>query len=85
MQQFSAPNAEERKEDLSSKDKPVYVGVNPHSSRSEESAEKDKPTKRGVSVGNATPAMVNKSSRTIDDGLLLVVSTKVYGKEVNLN
>ena len=82
LQQFSAPNVEEKKEDLSSKDKPVYVGVNPHSSRSEESVEKDKPTKRGVSEGNATPEMVNKFKRTIDDGLLLVVSTKVYGREV---
>ena len=26
--------------------------------------------------------MVNKFQRTIDDGLLLVVPTKVYGKEV---
>ena len=82
LQQFSAPNAEKKKKDLSSKDKPVYVGVDPHSGRLEESTEKDKPIKRGVSVGNATPEMVNKFKRTIDDGLLLVVSTKVYGKEV---
>ena len=35
-----------------------------------------------MSEEGATPKMVNKFKRTINDGLLLVVPTKVYGKEV---
>ena len=38
--------------------------------------------KKGVSEGSATPEPVNKFKRTIADGLILVVPTKVYGKEV---
>ena len=69
-------------ENQSSKDKPVYVGVNPHSSRVATAEEKEKSTKKDVSEGSATPETVNKFKRTIIDGLLLVVTTKVYGKEV---
>ena len=81
LQQFSAPNVEEKKEDLSSKDKPVYVGVDPHSSRSEELVEKDKPTKKGVSEEDATPEMVNKFQRAIDDGLLPMVPQRSMEKK----
>ena len=82
MQHFSAPNVGQKKEDQLLKNKPVYVGVNPHSNRVDVFEGKEKPTKKGVSEEGATPRMVNKFKRTIDDGLLLVVPTKVYGKEV---
>ena len=82
MQHFSAPNVGQKKEDQSLKDKPIYVGVNPHSNRVDVSEEKEKPTKKGVSEEGATPEMVNKFKKTINDGLLLVVPPKVYGKEV---
>ena len=82
MQQFSAPNVGKTEENQSLKDKPVYVGVNPHSGRITTAEEKEKSTKKGVSKGNATPETVNKFKRTLIDGLLLVVPTKVYGKEI---
>ena len=56
--------------------------MEPHSSRIAIAEEKEKSTKKGVSEGSATLEMVNKFKRTIGDGLLLVVPTKVYGKEV---
>ena len=82
MQQFSAPNVGKTEENRSLKDKPVYVGVNTHSSRVATIEEKEKLTKKGVSKGSAMLETVNKFKRTIADGLLLVVPTKVYGKEV---
>ena len=82
MQQFSAPNAEQTKEDQSLKDKTVYVGVDPQSNRIAVKEENEKSTKKTVSEGSTTPRMVNKFKRTIFDGLLLVVPTRIYGKEV---
>ena len=82
LQQFSAPSVGKTEENQSLKDKPVYVGVNPHSSRIATVEEKEKSTKKGVLEGSATLETVNKFKRTIADGLLLVVPTKVYGKEV---
>ena len=46
LQRFSAPNAEQTKEDQSLKDKPVYVGVDPHSNRIGVKAENGKSTKK---------------------------------------
>ena len=82
LQQFSAPNTEQTKEDQSLKNKPVYVGVDPHSNRIALKEENEKSTKKTVSEGSTMPGMVNKFNRTISDGLLLVVPTKIYGKEV---
>ena len=82
MQQFSAPSVGKTEENQSLKDKPVYVGVNPHSNRIATAEEKEKSTKKGVSEGSAMPEMVNKFKRTISDGLFLGVPTKDYGKEV---
>ena len=82
MQQFSTPNAGETQENQALKDKPVYVGVIPHSNRVAIHAEKGKSTKRGESEGNATPDTVNKFTRSVEDGLLLVVAAQIYGKEV---
>ena len=82
MQQFSAPSVGKTEENQSLKEKPVYVGANAHSSRIATAEEKEKSTKKGVSKGSAMPETVNKFKRTIADGLLLVVPTKVYGKEV---
>ena len=76
----NALNTEQTREDQSSKDKPVYVGVDPHSHRIAAKEENKKSTKKNVSEGSTTPRMVNKFKRTISDGLLLVVPTRVYGK-----
>ena len=72
MQQFFAPNAGQTEENQPLKDKPVYVGVNPHSSRIAVKEENEKSTKKTVPEGSTTPGMVNKFKRTISDGLLLV-------------
>ena len=82
MQQFSAPNVGNTEKHQLLKDKPVYVGMNPHSNRIDTIEEKAKSTKKGMSEGSATLETVNKFKRTISDGLLLVVPTKVYEKEV---
>ena len=82
LQQFAAPNDEMKLQNQSEKDKPVYIGVSPHSSSTVDGGENQKSNKKGESEGTEAPNLVNKSKRTIEDGLLLVVPTKVYGKSV---
>ena len=82
LQHFSAPNVGQKKEDQSLKDKPVYVGVDPHSNIIAVKDENEKSTKKTISEGSTNPGMVNKFKRTISDGLLLVVLTRIYGKEI---
>ena len=82
LQQFAAPNNEENVQDQSVKDRPVYIGVSPHSSRTVPDEKNQKANKEGDSTGAETPALVNKIPRTIEDGLLMVVPTQVYGKPV---
>ena len=77
MQQFSAPNAEQTKEDQSLKDKPAYVGVDPHSNRIAVKEENEKSTKKTISEGSTMPGMANKFKGTISDGLLLVVPIRI--------
>ena len=55
--------------------------MNPHSIRVATAEGKEKLTKKGVSKETIAPETVNKFTRTIADGLLLVVPTKVYRKE----
>ena len=80
------------------KDKPIYVGVSPHSHRLDDAkkvqkkkegdghdVEEEKGFKKEQKSGGEVTAegsQQNKFSRTIEDGLLLVVPTKIYGKEV---
>ena len=83
LQQFSVPSVEEKSENPSKSDTTVYVGVGPHSSRTEETEKMDKSNKKGdAGKGDITPEKVNKSKRTMADGLLLVVPTQIYGKTV---
>ena len=98
LHQFAAPSAEEEDTNPSSKDKPIYVGVSPHSRRLEDD-EKEQTKKKGAGWNTeeekgfkkeqksgdevtAESSQQNKYTRTIEDGLLLVVPTKIYGKEV---
>ena len=83
LQQIAVPNVEKSVEDPSISDKPVYVGVGPHSSRAEKTDQKGKTNKKGDDKkGDVTPSGVNKSKRKMADGLLLVVPTQIYGKTV---
>ena len=98
LHQFATPNAEKEDTNPSSKDEPIYVGVSPHSRRLEDVAKAQKKKegdgwnteeetrfkKEQKSEGGVTAEgnQQNKSTRAIDDGLLLVVPTKIYGKEV---
>ena len=83
LQQISVPSVEEKAGNLANSANPVYVGVSPHSHRTEKAEKSVKNEKKGdAGNGAATPEMVNKSKRKIADGLLLVVPTKIYGKSV---
>ena len=98
LHQFATPSAVKKDINPSSKDKPIYVGVSPHSRRLENDAKEQKKKegdgwnieeKKGFKKEQKSEEKVtadvsqqNKCTRTIEDGLLLVVPTKIYGKEV---
>ena len=97
LHQFSVPSVEEKSINPM-KDRPIYVGVSPHSRRlvndekiqkkkegdgRDDEEEKRKQQKQKAAGGvTAEGSQQNKFPRTIEDGLLLVVPTKIYGKEV---
>ena len=83
LQQIAVPSVEKSVRDPSNSDKPVYVGVGPHSSRAEGTDQKFKNNKKGDdNKGDVTPSGVNTSKRKMADGLLLVVPTQIYGQTV---
>ena len=67
---------------LSIKDSPVYVGMTPHAHRiEEEKSGKEKKNEEGE-VGEKLAKQNKNISRKIEDGLLLVVPARIYGKQV---
>ena len=98
LHQFAGPSAVKEDTNPSSKDKPIYVGASPQSRRLEDDEKEqtkkegdgwnteeekgfEKEQKSGDEV-TAESSQQNKYTRTIEDCLLLVVPTKIYGKEV---
>ena len=98
LHQFATPSAAKEDTNLSPKDKPIYVGVSPHSHRLENvtklqkkkegdgwNTTEEKGYKKEQESGGrvtAEKSQQNKFTRTSEDGLLSVVPTKIYGKEV---
>ena len=98
LHQFTTPSVEKKDTNPSPKDKPIYVGVSPHShslanvtkfQKKKEGDEWNTTEEKGYekeqkSGGRVTAekCQQNKFTRTIEDGLLLVVPTKIYGKEL---
>ena len=85
LQQYAVSSAEEKK-DLPDSGKATFVGVGPHSNRSEilKTANQTKIGNGAAASTHAaeTPEKVNKLQREIADGLLLVVPTRIYGHSV---
>ena len=98
LHQFTLPSIAIEDINSSLKDKPIYVGVSPHSRRLDDAKkvqkkkegdghdfEEEKGFKKEQKSGGGVTAegsQQNKIPRTIEDGLLLAVPTKIYGKEV---
>ena len=98
LHQFIVPSVVKEDINPSLKDEPIYVGVSPHSHRLDDAekvqkkkegdkddAEEEKGVKKEQKSGRGVTtegSQQNKFPRTIEDGLLLVVPTKIYGKEV---
>ena len=83
LQQFAVSSVEEEIKNPSESETTVYVGVGPHSSRTDGTDIIAKSNKKGDDgKGAETPVRVNKSKRSMADGLLLVVPTQIYGKTV---
>ena len=83
LQRFAVPSVEEKIKNPSKSDTTVYVGVGPHSSRTDETDKNEKENKKGSDEkGAETPVRVNKTKRKMADGLLLVVPTQIYGQTV---
>ena len=80
LQNFSVLSATEGIPNLSSKDSPVYVGMVSHTSRIEEKKAKGK--KKEENVQGSKTGKEKNIVRKFEDGLLLVVPTRIYGKEV---
>ena len=81
LEKFSVPSAKEGITNLSSQDNPVYVGMESHTFRIEEKNIKGKKKEENVQ-GLKTGKENKKVVRKFEDGLLLVVPTRIYGKEV---
>ena len=80
LQNFSSSNAVARNEYLSKSDNPVYVGLAMPTHRVEVD-EKEKENKKEVSeMGEKGRKQIK--SRKIEDGLLMVVVVRIYGKPV---
>ena len=96
LQQFAIPSAKKRKPDLSNEDKPIYIGMETQACKIDDN-EKRKKKKEGngndveeekgikdrkkesVPIGMN---QLNKSIRKLEDGLLMVVAARIYGKQV---
>ena len=77
MQKLNVPSAEEGKLNLSIQDSPVYVGMDSHTPRlGDKKNEKEKKDEVGEKTGKEN----KKGVRRVENGLLLVVPTKIYGK-----
>ena len=63
------------------KDSPVYVGIQSHIS-SLGSEKNDKEKKNGDKENGDKKIKENKNVRSVEDGLLLVVSARIHGKAV---
>ena len=72
LQKFSVPSVEKGSTNLSSKDSPIYVEMESHTSRIEvEEKGSEKSVKKKKNEG-----------RKLEDGLLLVFPMRIYGKAV---
>ena len=81
MQQFALPGVVDGNSDPSKKDTPIYVGMESHLSRIEEEKTENQ-KKKGDVVEGYKKEKQNKKMRTLEDGLLLVVSTRIHGKTI---
>ena len=59
----------------------MYVGIEPHTSRVERK-EKEKEQKKDPICGYVKSEKENKKVRKMEDGLLMVVPARIYGKTV---
>ena len=73
LRDFSSFSVAAGKSDQSKKDSPVYMGVESHTYRVED---EEKETEKSVKKNK-------NQSRKFEDGLLLVVPARIYGKTVN--
>ena len=80
LRNFSNPSVEEGKTNQSSKDNPLYVGLEMPTHRVD-SEGKEKENKKDVN-GMGKNREKKTKSRNIEDGLLMVVATRIYGKTV---
>ena len=79
LQDFSSFSVAAGKSDQSRKDGPMYVGIESHTYRSE-----DKKTEKGNKNVEEEKSVKKKKNegRKFEDELLLIVPTRIYGKEV---
>ena len=59
----------------------MYVGMESHAHRLEDQSGKEKKKEKN-DMGEKQEKVNKKKIRKVEDGLLLVVSTKIYGKTV---
>ena len=79
LQRLNVPSVEEGNSNLSIQDSPVYVGMDSHMPRlGDKKNEKEKKDKLREKTGKEN----KKGVRRAEDGLLLVVPTKIYGKSI---
>ena len=83
MQHFAFSSAADGKSIRSDKGRPIYVAMESQTPRVEDT--KKKKTNKDAEdarVVNVEKAKQNKNERKIEDGLLMVVATRIYGKKV---
>ena len=81
MQRFAVLGATKRNSNPSEKDNPIYVGMESHLDRMDEEKNQKEKKKGDVDTGIEKEKQ-NKKIRNIEDGLLLVISTRIHGKSV---
>ena len=81
LQQFAILSVEDGKTNQSTNDSPMYMGLESHAYRIEDD-KKDKETKKGELTEGTKMEKENKKMHGVEDGLLLVVPAKIYGKLV---
>ena len=82
LQQVEVPNVEKGNLNLSNKDSPMYVGMTPHALRAEKGKDKNAKKNEKIEMGEKLENDNKNIIRKVEDGLLLVVPAKIYGKEV---
>ena len=84
LQQFAVAGLEEGKSIRSLEGQAIYVGIsNPTNRLAGDDAEKTEKEEKTVRLGESSAAgtkQLNKIPRKIEDGLLLVVAARIYGK-----